>query len=110
MSPLNAVVGLEYLQPAERWGANLVARGAQRQDDLDESGGALLSPPGYVVFDAFGFWKPAESLRLRAGLYNVGDRDYTSYVDVRGVPADTANPDRFQRPGRHFSVAVDWSF
>lgn len=110
VAPLNGVVGLEYEHTDGRWGASLLVRGAARQDDLDESGGELLSPSGYVVYDTFAYWKPSESIRLRAGLYNVGDRQYTAYLDVQGLPADSPNIDRFRRPGRNASVAIDWTF
>ena len=110
IAPLNGVVALDYARPSGYWGASWIARGAQRQDDLDDSEEALLSPSAYIVFDAVGFWQPTEALRLRGGVYNIGDAAYTSYLDVQGIPADTADPDRFQRPGRHFSVALDYSF
>ena len=87
-----------------------MTRGAARQDELDETGGELLSPPGYVVYDLLGYWRPTNSIRLRAGIYNFTDHQHTAYLDVQGIPAATANPDRFERPGRHFSVAFDWSF
>ncbi|MEM7316991.1 MAG: TonB-dependent receptor, partial [Planctomycetota bacterium] len=54
IAPLNGVLGLEYDAPSDRWGLSLVARGAERQDKLDNSDGPRLSPAGYVVFDAFG--------------------------------------------------------
>ena len=108
--PLNGVVGLEYRQPGGRWSTSLVARGAAAQDDIDQSGGALLSPEGYVIVDALGAWRVSDRLQLSAGIYNLADRDYTAYLDVQGVPADVANPDRFQRPGRNVSVAIDWRF
>lgn len=108
--PLNGVVGLEYRQPGGRWSTSLVARGAAAQDDIDQSGGALLSPEGYVIVDALGSWRVSDRLQLSAGIYNLADRDYTAYLDVQGVPADVANPDRFQRPGRNVSVAIDWRF
>lgn len=110
VSPLNGVLGLEYADPAGDWGASFIARGAAGQDDLDESGGELLSPAGYVVYDVFGYWRPAPGVRLRAGVYNLTDHEYFSYLDVQGVPADVADPDRFRRPGRHFSLAFDWTF
>ena len=108
--PLNGVVGLEYRQPGGRWSTSLVARGAAAQDDIDQSGGALISPEGYVIVDALGSWRVSDRLQLSAGIYNLADRDYTAYLDVQGVPADVANPDRFQRPGRNVSVAIDWRF
>jgi outer membrane receptor for ferrienterochelin and colicin len=49
-------------------------------------------------------------MRLRAGVYNLGDHHYTAYLDVQGVPADSLNADRYRRPGREFNVAFDWSF
>ncbi len=110
VSPLNAVLGLEYAEPDGTWGASFIARGAAAQNDLDESGGALLRPAGYVVYDAFGYWQPDPAVRLRAGVYNLTDHQYFSYRDVQGIPADVADPDRFRRPGRHFSVAFDWKF
>jgi len=70
----------------------------------------LLSPAGYVVYDAFGYWRPSPAVRLRAGIYNLTDHEYLSYLDVQGVPADVADPERLRRPGRHFSVAFDWNF
>ena len=108
--PLNGVVGLEYRQPGGRWSTSLVARGAAAQDDIDQSNGALLSPEGYVIVDALGSWRVSERLQLSAGIYNLADRDYTAYLDVQGVPANVESPDRFQRPGRNVSVAIDWRF
>jgi len=110
VAPLNGVLGIDYRPADANWGAGLIARGATSQDDLDESGGELLRPDGYVVFDAIGHWQPAPNLTLRAGVYNLADREYTAYLDVQGVPADVADPSRYQRPGRNVSIAIDWSF
>lgn len=109
VAPLNGVLGLSFEHASRAWGFNLMARAAARQDDLDETAGALLSPAGYVVCDAFGYWKPSERSRLRVGVYNLADRDYTAYLDVRGIAAATAHTDRYRRPGRNFSIALDWT-
>ncbi|MEO0576323.1 MAG: TonB-dependent hemoglobin/transferrin/lactoferrin family receptor [Pseudomonadota bacterium] len=110
VAPFNAVLGVDYAAANDRWGATGLVRGAMRQDDLDETNGALLEPAGYVVFDAIGFWRPTANTRLRAGIYNLADREYTAYLDVQGVPADTADAARFIRPGRQASIAFDWTF
>lgn len=110
VAPLNGVLGLDYTAASERWGGSFVVRGATRQDELDESAGGLLSPAGYVIYDAYGYWKPTETTRLRAGVYNLSDHQHSAYLDVQGVPADSLNADRYQRPGREFNVAFDWSF
>ena len=110
VAPLNGVLGLEYADPNGRWGGSLIARAAEGADDLDESADDLLEPAGYVIYDAIGYWQLTGQLRLSAGVYNLTDHEYTAYLDVQGVPANVANPERFRRPGRNFSVAVDWNF
>jgi len=110
VAPLNGVLGLDYGSASGRWGGSLVARAAAAQDRLDEAEGELLSPEGYAVVDLLAFWKPTESSRLRAGVYNLADEAYTAYLDVQGIPANTTDPDRYLRPGREFSLAFDISF
>ena len=110
VAPFNGVIGVAFDDPSGRWGSSFVTRGAARQDDLDTTDGELLSPAGYVVFDAFAYWRPSDRTRLRGGLYNLTDHAYTAYTDVQGIPADTANPQRFERPGRTISLAFDWTF
>lgn len=110
VAPLNGVLGVDFVSSDSRWGGSLLARAAASQDDLDETEGELLSPDGYAVFDLLGFWRPTDNSRFRVGAYNLTDEAYTAYLDVQGVPADTTNPDRFQRPGREYSVALDISF
>ncbi|MEO0996708.1 MAG: TonB-dependent hemoglobin/transferrin/lactoferrin family receptor [Pseudomonadota bacterium] len=110
IAPLNAVAGIDYDAPNGRWGVSTLARGAARQTDLDTGDSTPLSPAGYVVYDATAYFNANDRLRLRAGLYNLSDHRYTAYLDVQGIPADTLNPQRFERPGRQFSVAFDWTF
>lgn len=110
VAPANGVLGLDYTGMNERWGGSFLARGAERQDRLDETNGPVASPDSYVVFDLTAWWKPTANTRLRGGLFNLFDEDYTAYLDVAGLPADTPNPERFQRPGRNFSLAFDWTF
>lgn len=110
VAPLNGVIGLDFDAPAGNWGVGVLASGARQQTHLDTSAGELLSPASYVVFDVTGYWRPSADTRVRFGIYNFGDRNYIAYTDVQGIDADTANTARFQRPGRQFSVALDWSF
>jgi hemoglobin/transferrin/lactoferrin receptor protein len=110
VAPLNGVLGIDYSDPGRRWGGSMRARAAAGVDDLDESPGALLRPPGYVAYDLVGFWRVNEKLRVSGGVFNLTDKDYTPYLNVQGVPADVASPERFQQPGRNASLAVHWTF
>ena len=62
------------------------------------------------MYDLIGHWRVSDQLRLSGGVFNLTDRVYTAYLDVQGVPAEGANPNRFQRPGRNVSLAIDWAF
>ena len=110
IAPLNGVLGIDYNDPGGRWGASFITRAAASQDDLDESGGELFQPPGYAVYDVLGFWRPVERLRIAAGVYNLSDHEYHAYLDVQGLSPDSASLERRQRPGRNFSVSVNWVF
>lgn len=110
VAPFSGNLRLQYKDQSDQWGGSVVLSGAARQNKLDNTDGQRFSPAGYAVLDAFGFWKPSKNTRLRAGLYNVLDRDYTSYLDVQGLPEDTANLARFERPRRNVSLAFDWQF
>lgn len=110
VAPFNAVLGIDYKPTDDRWGFSGIARGATRQTDLDESDGARFSPSGYIVFDATAFFQASPKVRLRAGVYNIGNTEYTPYLDVQGLPADAVNLAQFVRPGRQASIAIDLSF
>lgn len=110
VAPPNGVLGLEYAAPSGRWGASFLARGAEEQDRLPATEEPLFVPDSYLLFDLSGFWKPTENTRLRGGVFNLFDEDYTAWLDVAGLPADTPNLERLRRPGLNVSVAFDWQF
>ena len=71
------------------------------------------------VFDMYGFYKPAKNLTLRAGVYNVFNRKYTtwdslrglySYSTTNGVDRDGKGLDRYRAPGRNYAVSLEWKF
>lgn len=110
IAPLNAVLGLDYAGQNGRWGASVLARGADKQDRVDDSAGSLYIPDGYVVFDATAWFRPTPGTRIRAGLFNLTDKDYTAWLDVAGLPADVPNPERFQSPGFNVGLQLDLEF
>lgn len=110
VAPPNGVLGLAFDSPSLTWGGSAQLRGALEQDRVDESAGPLFVPDTYVLLDLTAYWKPSQNTRLRAGLFNVTDEDWWSWLDVAGLPADSPNVERLRRPGRNFSVAFDWSF
>jgi hemoglobin/transferrin/lactoferrin receptor protein len=62
-----------------------------------------------------GYYKITDDLTLNAGLYNLTDKKYWSWDDVRGYDSTgeaaataPANLDRLTEPGRNFAVNLVW--
>lgn len=110
VDPDTLVLGLNYAANSGRWGAELIATGVRGKNDLDESAGTLFAPPGHSVFDAFAWWQVHEQVRLNLGVFNLGDRRYWRWANVRGLAATTRNLGFYTQPGCSVSVAVDVRF
>ncbi len=110
VDPDTAVLGLNYAADSGRWGTEFIATGVRGKDALDESAGALFAPPGHAVFDAFAWWQVHDRLRLNLGLFNLGDRRYWRWANVRGLAANTPNLGFYSQAGRSVSVSVDLRF
>ena len=120
VNPLKAVLGLGYEQ--ENYGALVSWTLVKRKDQVDDSN--FFSPdgtstqfksPGYGVIDLSGFYKVTKDVTVNAGLYNLTDKKYWNWDDVRGYDSvgeagviNPANMDRLTAPGRNFAVNLVW--
>ena len=120
VNPLKAVMGLGYEQQA--YGALVSWTLVKRKDQVDDT--SFFAPdgtskqfksPGYGVLDLTGFYKVTKDVTVNAGLYNLTDKKYWNWDDVRGYDSvgeagvlNPANMDRLTAPGRNFSVNLVW--
>jgi hemoglobin/transferrin/lactoferrin receptor protein len=58
------------------------------------------------VFDLFGQYRISDALRIDLGVYNLADRKYWEWADVRGRLATDLTVDRFTRPGRSVQATL----
>lgn len=134
--PLKVIAGIDYESPSEKWGvfSRLTYLGAKKAKDAQytvyENKGwgtplqkkvkdyPWLNKSAYV-FDMYGFYKPAKNLTLRAGVYNVFNRKYTTWDSLRGlysysttnsVDRDGKGLDRYRAPSRNYAVSLEWKF
>ena len=120
INPLTGVFGLGYDQ--DNYGALLSWTLVKRKDRVDSTSfktpdgtSTQFKTPGYGVLDLAGFYKVTDDVTINAGLYNLTDKKYWQWDDVRGYDSvgeasvtQPANLDRLTQPGRNFAVNLVW--
>ena len=120
VNPLTGVFGLGYEQDA--YGGLLSLTLVKAKSDVDEDSfhspdgtSSQFKTAGFGLLDLTGYYKLTDDLTLNAGLYNLTDRKYWLWDDVRGYDGvgeagvtSPANLDRLTQPGRNFSVNLVW--
>ena len=116
VDPPKVVAGLSYLGAADLFGAPAKA-GAQlhvtyvaRKSRIDHSAGTLHATPAFTVVDLTGQLTLGRHVTLSAGLFNLFDRKYWLWSDVRGIPNPGASTDRYTQPGRNYGLQLKASF
>ncbi|TBV12934.1 TonB-dependent hemoglobin/transferrin/lactoferrin family receptor [Stutzerimonas kirkiae] len=121
VNPLTGVFGLGYDQVDGRYGALLNWTLVKRKNRVDDEtyhaadGSTRFRTPGFGILDLSGYYQLSEALTLNAGIYNLTDKKYWLWDDVRGYDSTgeagflaPANLDRLTQPGRNFSVNLVW--
>jgi hemoglobin/transferrin/lactoferrin receptor protein len=113
VDPFSVVAGLGYSAPGGRFGGELVATHNARKS-LASTEGVCASecyrPGSFTILDATVFWRVAEMLTLRAGVFNITDEKYAYWSDVRGLADTSPATDAYTRPGRNASASVSFRF
>ncbi|NWC72700.1 TonB-dependent hemoglobin/transferrin/lactoferrin family receptor [Pseudomonas sp. P7759] len=122
VNPLKGVFGLGYDQ--EQYGALVSWTLVKKQNRVDST--TFFSPdgdkskgpfktPGFGIVDLTGFYKVTNDVTLNGGLYNLTDKKYWNWDDVRSYDGvgeagvtSPANLDRLTQPGRNFAINVIW--
>ncbi len=117
VDPIEAVVGLRYRAPAEKWGAELITTlvGKARGQGFEaEPGQDPFVPSGFSVLDLIGYYRLNSDVTFNLGLFNLFDNSYVQYSDVRFLDANESLFDRrrnrFEQPGFNVSAGVSWKF
>ena len=108
VDPRKTVVGLKYDAPSKTFGLEGILTNHAAKTRV-ASTTQFMTPAANVV-DLLAYWNPLTNLQLNAGLFNVTDRKYWQWSDVRGVAASSTVLDRFTQPGRNLSVSVKLTF
>ena len=129
VDPLKLVGGVGYREPAGRFGGQIIMTHSGRK----EASRALCTPEcfrpdSFTILDATAFVRVTDGLTLRAGVFNILDKKYSWWSDVRGlamtqVPPPAGSPpgtrptfvtpasaDAYTQPGRNASVSLSFRF
>jgi hemoglobin/transferrin/lactoferrin receptor protein len=120
IEPPKWVSALSYTAK-DSWGLRLTGTTHARQRRADTT--AILAlwdgrppapvqfvPAGVTLFDLTGYVNFTKNLRGSAGVYNLGDRQYWYWQDVRELDRGRADLQRFAQPGLNTRVSLTLSF
>ncbi|WP_298442311.1 TonB-dependent hemoglobin/transferrin/lactoferrin family receptor [uncultured Ferrimonas sp.] len=112
VSPLNGVVGLDYLNVDGTYGGALtvVAAAGKDKSDIATASAEPFASAGYAVVDLTAFYNVTEQLKISGGLFNITDKKYWVWNDVIGREAGSSDLDRYTQPGRNLGLSVSYSF
>jgi hemoglobin/transferrin/lactoferrin receptor protein len=109
VDPASGVASLGYEAASGRWGGELVATIVAAKRRVDRSRVDLYRTDSYATLDLLGHVDLGHGLWLDAGLFNLTDRAYIEWADVRGRPVGDPLIPYYTHPGRNVSVTLRWS-
>ncbi len=110
IDPLRGVLGLQYEAPSERWSTTLSLTAVQGVKRVDQSRTALFEPGGFATLDLTTGLQLTPRLRINAGLFNLTDKHYYEWADVRGRAPTDPLLELYQQPGRNVTVSITANF
>jgi hemoglobin/transferrin/lactoferrin receptor protein len=109
ISPFNLVAGLNWRGLDDRLFVQAIVThsAAKRQADIAEacSPGCFASP-AFTILDLTAALSVTRNVQARIGLFNVTNRRYWWWNDVRGLAGTSPIADAFTMPGRNLSASL----
>lgn len=116
IEPVKLVAGLFYQPEGGPFRAEVAATHSAGKQPSDISNScnttttACFAPDGFWVFDATASVRVMERATVRAGIFNITNRKYFWWSDVRGLTATSIVRDAFSQPGRNAGASLTLSF
>jgi hemoglobin/transferrin/lactoferrin receptor protein len=114
INPFSAVFGVRY-EPSERWfaQADLLFQAAKKSSDITPkscTSATCFAPPSSFVVDLRGGYRFNKHVVAYLGVFNLFDRKYWNWSDVRGIADSSPIKDAYTAPGRNVSVSMKVDF
>lgn len=105
VSPAKAVNNISWSSNNNLWNINLYSTFNAAQDRVDESSDDFFKPAGYAVFDLFTSYKISNNQQLRFGIFNLTDKKYWNWQQVRNFDSNEPIIDALSQPSRNVSLS-----
>lgn len=113
VEPYKLVGGLGYQDPGGRFGGQLIATHSDGKA-LSRAGSTCTPscyvPPAFTTLDATAWLAITPAAILRIGVFNLTDRTYVWWSDVRGLASTSPVIDAYSQPGRNVGVSLAYRF
>lgn len=109
ISPFNLVAGLNWRTLEDRLFVQAIVThsAAKRQTDIAEAcSPACFASPAFTIIDLTAAFSLTPNAQARVGLFNITDRKYWWWNDVRGLAGNSPIADAFTMPGRNLSASL----
>ncbi|MCA2018029.1 TonB-dependent hemoglobin/transferrin/lactoferrin family receptor [Vibrio tritonius] len=107
VNPWNAIVSLNYDSPNQTWGSSVKVNYTAAKHSGDISSSSQTEMPSATVVNITAYYKPIKDLTLSAGVFNLTNKEYYSWNNVRGrnqlYSSDT-------EAKRNFAVSAKYQF
>ena len=113
IDPLKLVAGVGYREREGRFGGQIIMTHAGRKEASRTTGlctPECFRPDSFTILDATAFVRVMDALTLRAGVFNILDKKYSWWSDVRGLASTSLVTDAYTQPGRNASVSLSFRF
>ncbi len=108
VNPFEAKYGVKYLTSNNKWEAKLTNTYVAKARVAAST--TTFVPDAYTVTDLELLYRPKETFELSAGIYNLFDKAYYNYQDVKGKAKDLSNLTRFTQPELNIKLGATIRF
>jgi len=113
IDPIKLVAGVGYREPQGRFGGQVIVTHSGRKEASRAAGlctPECFRPDSFTILDTTAFLRIVDGLILRAGVFNILDKKYSWWSDVRGLASASLVTDAYTQPGRNASVSLSYRF
>jgi len=106
VEPSQALIGLRWMNPDQKWSVALHTTLVDAKDDVDESAQTLFKTAGYAIFDLIGNYNITDKVTLSFAINNLSDHKYWRWSDINGLAIDDPVLESLSAPGINGSIQL----